>query len=99
MKKTVPLKRRSEVEMGLEFLRVMTRHSKGATTRQLLREASVNYRVLKRTEVRMIAAGLVVKKKEGKSLMYSTGNRGRKVLSDYDRIQSYFMRERSHSRH
>jgi len=96
--KKVPLKRRSEVEMGMELLRIMSRHPKGATTRQLLREANVNHKVLKRTEVRMLAAGIIVKKEEGKSLLYSTGTRGRKVLSDYGRIQSYFMTEHGHIR-
>lgn len=89
-KEATERKRRYEVEMGLELLRVLSHHRNGLPTKLLLKESNVNHDVLKRTEPYMMAAGLLTRKKEGASLLYRTNNRSHKVLREYARISSYF---------
>jgi predicted transcriptional regulator len=91
--KKAPSMRRSELEMGIDILKVLPKgRAGGKTTRLLLEESGVNHKVFKRMESQMITSGLLIRKKRGNSILYRTSDFGSRILREYRDIRGYFIK-------
>jgi predicted transcriptional regulator len=91
-----PKLRRSELEMGVDILKVLSVGSaEGKTTRQLLGETNVNHKVFKKMEPQMLRSGLITRNRKGKSILFKTSDFGKRVLKDYGALRGYFMKKQT----